>query len=325
MAGWATPAWAAQEAGRQKAETAQLRQEVARLRREGEQEAQTIAEMKRDAELVQGVSRQNERLSKDLDAAEARIRELEAERDHRATTDREKETVAAKEKAETELGVRKMERERDENKKAFQMCLAALQTATRKLKGLQTQTAAATAPEKKVTREATCQTEGTPAPAGDHNEDRGREAGKGVLDPLRRPAQDQRPPEGRIPRSSRATLGEGPEMCREGADRHQRDPKGTVKAGGPQRTPQHAPDQQQQDYWRKSQGNKRVKRDHRGREKAVPGESHPKRPPGPTRGPFRPEAREGEYGRAPREVPAHPAEEGPPGRRRGEKRRGRAA
>ena len=80
MAGWATPAWAAQEAGRQKAETAQLKKKVARLRREGEGEAQTIAEMKRDAKLAQGLSSQNERLSKSLDTAEARMRELEAER-----------------------------------------------------------------------------------------------------------------------------------------------------------------------------------------------------------------------------------------------------
>ena len=273
MAGWATPAWAAQEAGRQKAETAQLKKEVARLRREGEQEARAIAEMKREAELSQGLSNQNERLSKGLEAAETRIRELEAEKASRAAADREKEVATAKEKAEAEDGVRKMEQERDENKKAFKMCLAALQTATRKLKGLQAQQVV-TAPGKKATREGASQTE----TGGELLEDKGDGGqGKRAIEPPSCPqGPDDYPglPAGRIPRAQKEEQ-KKETATRPGERGYPRDGyqgptgeghrhgQGQQKYTGYHRQPTPPP----RDYWAAKEGTKRVKRDHRGDEK----------------------------------------------------------
>ena len=283
MAGWATPAWAAQEAGRQKAETAQLKKEVARLKREGEQEARAIAEMKREAELSQGLSNQNERLSKGLEAAETRIRELEAEKASRAAADREKEVATAKEKAEAEDGVRKMEQERDENKKAFKMCLAALQTATRKLKGLQAQQVV-TAPGKKATREEASQTE----TGGELLKDQGDEGqGQRAVEPPSCPQGPEGYPDrraGRIPRAQKeerkkeATTRPGergyPRDGHQGPTRegHRHWP-GQQKYTGYRRQPTPPP----RDYWAAKEGTKRVKRDHRGDEKEGPTPAGPER------------------------------------------------
>jgi len=324
MAGWATPAWAAQEAGRQKTELSQLKQEVARLRREGEQEAQTIAEMKREAELAQGLSGQNERLSKGLNAAEARIRELEDEKADLVAANREKETTAAREKAEAEMGVRKMEQERDENKRAFKMCLAALQTATRKLKGLQAQQAAA-AQEKRATKEATCQTVESKDPPGNDREGREEKARGELSGRQTGPAGYLQLPGGRIPRAQGETAGRDPANHQKKDDGHHQAKEGPEKMANSRREGARGgsspgPGRAQQDYWMKGHGTKRVKRDHRGVEKVAPSGGRQEQPRGPPEGPFRIRGGEAEPGRADRGAPADQAEEGRPRYRRGKKR-----
>ena len=62
------------------------------------------------------------------------------------------------------------------------------------------------------------------------------------------------------------------------------------------------PDRQQRDYWRKSDGTKRIKRDHRGREKDLPSMDRRER----TRGPPKPEDHGGPYAGPDPGMPAPP-------------------
>jgi len=176
-----------------------------------------------------------------------------------------------------------MEQERDENKKAFKMCLAALQTATRKLKGLQAQQAA-TAPGKKTTREGASQTETGGEPFKDQGD--GGQGQRAVEPPScpRGPEDYPGLPAGRIPRAQReeqkkeTTTCPGergyPRGCHQGpTGEGHRHWQGQPKYTGYHRQPTPPP----RDYWAAKEGTKRVKRDHRGNEKGGPTPADPER------------------------------------------------
>ena len=145
------------------------------------------------------------------------------------------------------------------------------------------------------------------APERNNSETSREGASKKALGRQKRPASYLQLPGDRIPRLPGATPKESPAISQEGANRHYNARKGPAKtASEPEEERRgkwgQGPDQRQQEYWMKNHGTKRVKRDHRGREKDLPGTCQQER----TRGPPRPEGCGGPHTGPNRGMPTPP-------------------